>query len=262
MSALKLPTWRLTFAYLPIGLLPIAALIALWQVIAVSGLAPPALLPRPGLVFWRLLTQLGNVEFLANLATTLYRLFAGFLIALVIGVMLGLAAAVNRRAEALLRPLVRILAPIPKIALYPALILTLGFQDASKIVLVAADALFPILLATLAGAKAVEPKLVWAARAAGTSEAATVWKVVLPAALPSILTGCRIGLVVSCIVVFLAEMITSTDGLGSLLARASRNFQTVDMFVPLIAISLLGLSLNALLAFARARLLVGFPEED
>ena len=79
--------------------------------------------------------------------------------------------------------------------------------------------------------------------------------------MPSILTGCRIGLVISCIVVFLAEMITSTDGLGYLLVRAGRNFQTVDMFVPLISISILGLTLNAAFNMLRAWLLRGFPEE-
>jgi len=110
---------------------------------------------------------------------------------------------------------------------------------------VVADAAFPILLATHQGTSAVEPKLAWSARAAGTSPLACLVTVVLPAALPSVLTGCRIALVISCIVVFLAEMITSTDGLGHLLVRASRNFQTVDMFVPLITISLLGLALNA-----------------
>ena len=84
---------------------------------------------------------------------------------------------------------------------------------------------------------------------------------VLPAALPAILTGCRIGLVISCIVVFLAEMLTSTDGLGHLLVYASRSFQTVDMFVPLITISMLGLLLNAAFNALRKRLLVGFPDE-
>ena len=84
---------------------------------------------------------------------------------------------------------------------------------------------------------------------------------VLPATLPSVLTGCRIALVISCIVVFLAEMITSTDGLGHLLVRAARSFQTVDMFVPLITISLLGLLLNAGFNALRRRMLIGFPEE-
>jgi ABC-type nitrate/sulfonate/bicarbonate transport system permease component len=79
--------------------------------------------------------------------------------------------------------------------------------------------------------------------------------------LPSVLTGARIGLVIACIVVFLAEMITSTDGLGHLLVLAARNFRTVDMFVPLISISLMGLALNAAFNALRARLLRGFPEQ-
>ena len=125
---------------------------------------------------------------------------------------------------------------------------------------VAADALFPILLSTYYGASMVEQKLIWSAMAAGTPRHEIWFKVVLPAAVPSILTGCRIGLVISCIVVFLAEMITSTEGLGHLLVTAARTFQAVDMFVPLITISLLGLILNGLLQLVRSYLLRGFPE--
>jgi len=169
-------------------------------------------------------------------------------------------AAVHRGVDAVVRPLVRVLAPVPKVALYPALLLLLGFDHASKIALVAADALFPILLSTYYGASTIEQKLIWSALAAGTPPRQLLYKVVLPAALPSILTGCRIGLVISCIVVFLAEMISSTDGLGYLLVRAARSFQTVDMFVPLISISLLGLILNAAFHSVRKVLLRGFPE--
>ena len=244
-----------------LGLLPICVLLAAWQGTVAGGLVPPALLPAPVAVFGRLGQSLADPAFLGHAGVTLYRLFAGFLVALAIGVPLGLAGARIRAVGAVLRPLVRVLAPVPKIALYPALILSLGFDDASKIVLVVADALFPILLATFAGAAAVEPKLVWSARAAGTSAAGTLWKVVLPATLPSILTGSRIALVIACIVVFLAEMITSTDGLGYLLVRATRTFQIVDMFVPLLAISGIGLLLNGALALARRVLLRGFPEE-
>ena len=86
-----------------------------------------------------------------------------------LGVTLGIAATGSRTVEAIVKPLVRVLAPLPKIALYPAMILTLGFDHASKIALVVADAVFPILLATYQGTSAVEPKLVWSARAAGTS---------------------------------------------------------------------------------------------
>jgi len=243
-----------------LGILPIALVIALWQALVTFGYAPPTLLPSPGLVFVRLAGQLVDAEFLGDVGITLFRLFAGFAIAVILGISIGLAAAVNPAVNAVVRPLVRVLAPLPKVALYPALLLLLGFGHESKITLVAADALFPILLATYYGASVVEQKLIWSAMAAGTPRYQILFKVVLPAAMPSILTGCRIGLVISCIVVFLAEMITSADGLGHLLVIAARNFQTVDMFVPLITISLLGLILNGMLHGLRTWLLRGFPE--
>jgi NitT/TauT family transport system permease protein len=253
-------TPRVLTTDLLLGLVPIALLVALWQGLVSFGLAPVTLLPPPGIVFTRLLQQLGTGGFQQDVAATLFRLFAGFLIAVVLGVGIGLAAAASAAVNAVVRPIVRVLAPLPKVALYPALLLLLGFAHGSKITLVAADALFPILLSTYYGASTVEQKLIWSAMAAGTPRREILFKVVLPAAMPSILTGCRIGLVISCIVVFLAEMITSTDGLGHVLVTAARTFQAVDMFVPLITISVLGLILNGLLQAARGYLLRGFPE--
>jgi NitT/TauT family transport system permease protein len=252
---------RDTIRDVSIGIVPIALLLALWYGIAASGLAPAALLPTPQAVFARLIQNLGDPFFLQHAAITLFRLFAGYAIAVVFGVALGVAATGSRTIGALIKPLVRVLAPVPKVALYPAFILVLGFENASKIALVVADAMFPILLATYQGTSAVEPKLVWSARAAGVSPMRVLFGVVLMAALPSVHTGARIGLVIACIVVFLAEMITSSDGLGHLLILAARNFRTVDMFVPLITISLLGLILNGAFNALRAWLLRGFPEE-
>src|SRR5204862_402293 len=107
--------------------------------------------------------------------------------ALAIGVTLGVAAAGSKSVEGVVKPLVRVLAPLPKVALYPAMILILGFDDASKIALVAADAVFPILLATYQGTSAVDTKLVWSARAAGCPPRRALFTVVLMAALPSVL---------------------------------------------------------------------------
>jgi NitT/TauT family transport system permease protein len=243
-----------------LGIVPIALAIAVWQAISSFGYAPVTLLPPPGLVFERLAQQLLTGSFQHAIGATLLRLFAGFSIAVVVGVGVGLAAAASPAVNAVVRPIVRVLAPLPKVALYPAILLLVGFGHESKITLVTADALFPILLSTYYGASTVEQKLIWSAMAAGTPPREILFKVVLPAAAPSILTGCRIGLVISCIVVFLAEMITSTDGLGHVLVTAARTFQAVDMFVPLITISLLGLILNGLLEAVRSYLLRGFPE--
>ena len=243
-----------------LGMIPIALLIAVWQALVSFGYAPVTLLPSPGHVFQRMIELLLTTTYQEEIAATLFRLFAGFAIAVILGVTVGLAAAVNPAINAVVRPIVRVLAPLPKVALYPALLLLVGFGHESKILLVTFDALFPILLSSYYGASTVEQKLIWSAMAAGTPPRGILFKVVLPAAAPSILTGCRIGLVISCIVVFLAEMITSTDGLGHVLVTAARTFQTVDMFVPLITISLLGLVLNGLLEMLRAYLLRGFPE--
>jgi ABC-type nitrate/sulfonate/bicarbonate transport system permease component len=86
--------------------------------------------------------------------------------------------------------------------------------------------------------------LIWSARAAGMSQAACAFRIALPAALPSILTGIRVAIVIGCVVVFLSEMVAPEDGLGDVMIRAARSFETVEMFVPLVMISLVGFLLD------------------
>lgn len=242
------------------GIIPVAAIIFIWAVVAASGVAPRALLPSPLAVLLRTFSKLGDPYFLGDIGTTLFRLLSGFAIGLVAGLSLALLSTVSRIARALLNALVKLLAPIPKIALYPVLILILGFGHSSKIALVAAEAAFPIYLAAYQGMHNVDRKLVWVARAAGASDLHALFFVIMPAALPSILTGCRVAMIISCIVVFLSEMISSTEGLGYVLINAARNFKVVDMFVPIILISALGLTLGALFNVIKKKLLVGFPD--
>lgn len=243
-----------------LGIVPIALVIAIWAAAVAAGAAPRALLPSPLDVLMRTIAQLGDPEFWGHIGTTLFRLVSGFSIGLAVGLSLALLAVVNPQARTILNALVQLLAPIPKIALYPVLILVLGFGHGSKIALVAAEAAFPIYLASYQGMRNVDKKLVWVARAAGASNVKALLFVILPAALPSILTGCRVAMIISCIVVFLSEMISSTEGLGYVLIDASRYFRVVDMFVPIILISALGLTLSALFNLVRRRLLVGFPD--
>src|SRR5258708_24640345 len=162
-----------------LGIVPIALLIAFWQAIAPFGYAPATLLTPPGMVFRRLIQHLVSGTFQQAIAATLFGLFAGFSIAVVLGVTIGLFAAANPAINAVVRPIVRVLAPLPKVAIYPALLLLLGFGHGSKITLVVADALFPILLSTYYGASMVEQKLIWSAMAAGTPRRQILFKVVL-----------------------------------------------------------------------------------
>jgi len=233
----------------------IVLLLAGWEALCRSGAVPPVLLPSVSAVAARALVDLQDPVFLFHVGQTLIRLFSGLSIAIVLGMACGIIAAQSRVGRALLEPLVRLFAPIPKIALFPALLLIFGFDHLSRIILVLIDAIFPVLLAAYYGARAIDEKLIWSARAAGTSDHEMVWKIVLPAALPAILTGVRIAVVIACVVAFLSEMIQPGDGLGSLMIRAARSFQTVDMFVPILVISLLGFAMDHALASFRRRVL-------
>ena len=115
-----------------LGMLPIALAIAVWQAISSFGYAPVTLLPPPGLVFQRLAQQLVTGSFQHAVAATLLRLFAGFSIAVIVGVAIGLAAASSPAINAVVRPIVRVLAPLPKVALYPAMLLLVGFGHAKR----------------------------------------------------------------------------------------------------------------------------------
>jgi len=229
------------------------AVVLIWELACRLGWVDAQLLPAPGAIALRVWELGRSAEFWAHFGITLYRLVAGLALAIALGVGLGLCAQLSRAGSAMLDALVRLLAPIPKIALYPALILVFGFENSSKIALVVADALFPVLMATWAAARSVDRKLIWSARAAGTGRAACLFKVTLPAIVPTVLAGVRVAGVIACVVVFLAEMIASTDGLGHMLTVAARAYRTLDMFVPLVWICALGLALNALIGFVQRK---------
>jgi ABC-type nitrate/sulfonate/bicarbonate transport system permease component len=223
----------------------IVLLLAAWEAASRLNYAPPALLPAPSAVMLALLHDLTDAHFLAELSVTMFRLFSGLIIAIGLGVAFGVSAAQSRLGPWLLEPLVRVLSPLPKIVFFPAFLLLFGFGSSSRIVLVVIDAIFPALLAAYYGARAVEEKLIWSARAAGMSQAVCAFRIALPAALPSILTGIRVAIVIGCVVVFLSEMVAPEDGLGDVMIRAARSFETVEMFVPLVMISLVGFLLDA-----------------
>jgi ABC-type nitrate/sulfonate/bicarbonate transport system permease component len=236
---------------------PFALLALLWWALGGNEFVLPAL----GTVLDRAGELLGDGTLTEQTLVTLRRVLTAFALALLAGVVLGTLigrVAVVRRA---LRPLVSFLFPAPKIALYPAMLIVFGLGSASKVAFGFAEAVFPILLATAAGTSQVEPRLVWSAAALGTSRRAALARVVLPAALPAILTGARIGLVGAIIGVFLGEMIAGADGLGHMMAVAYRTLETPDMYVAILTVSLCGYLLDRALLATRRRLLTWSAEE-
>ncbi|MFI0351175.1 ABC transporter permease [Actinomadura sp. 9N407] len=239
---------------------PVVLVLAGWQVVANSGLFTAFTLPPPERVWDRARIMWGTGALLDASMITLGRILASFGLALVAGVTLGLLMGRVRAVRLMFRPVVSFLFPTPKVAIYPALVILFGLGTASKVAMGFAEAVFPILLATVAAASRVEPALVWSAAGLGTSRLGIMMRVVLPAALPGILTGARIGLVGAISGVFVAELIVAADGLGHAMAIGYRTLATADMYVAVVLICAIGFVLDRLFLLVRGRLLAWSAE--
>ena len=237
-------------------------LIAVWETTAASGLVTPFMLPRASVVAERIWTDALSGELMQNLGLTLYRSLAGFAIAALAGIALGFAMVRNRFARWLLDPLISVGFPMPKIAFLPVITLWLGFHDVSKISMIVFDAIFPVITATLAGAVAVERELLWSARNLGATERETLPEVVLPAALPQIITGLQVALPIALIVCIVAEMKMGGVGLGGAMITASRFADSPGVFAGIVEIAVAGYVIVKLMALARSRLLGWHAEAE
>ncbi|MTH55714.1 aliphatic sulfonate ABC transporter permease SsuC [Bacillus mangrovi] len=215
-------------------------LIALWQVLAQTGLLSERILPAPSAVFASAasLTQSGDLFKYIGISTQ--RAVIGFIIGGGIGFALGLLNGLSSRAETLLDTSIQMLRNIPHLALIPLVILWFGIEEEAKIFLVALGVLFPIYLNTYHGLKSIDKGLIEAARVYGLKGFSLFWHVILPAALPSILVGVRFSLGVMWITLIVAETISANSGIGYM-AMNAREFLQMDVVVlSIILYALLG----------------------
>jgi taurine transport system permease protein len=243
-----------------IGLGPIAALAFGWESLAASCAVTPFQLPRLTAVLTRILTDAVTGDLLINAALTLYRALTGFSIAAVFGVILGMAMSRNAAVRWLFDPIVSVGFPMPKIAFLPIIMLWLGVYDLSKIAMVAFDAIFPVVTATIAGVACVDRYLLWSARNMGASEREVVWQIVLPAAFPQIMTGLQVALPIALIVAVVAEMLMGGYGLGGAMVHASRFADSQGVFAGIVEIAVVGYVLVKAMMLVRRRLLIWHQE--
>ena len=246
--------WRVV-PFVSVGLL-----VAAWELFARSGAVTPYLLPSVGTVLERIWTDAVAGDLWTNMAQTLWRAFAGFAVAAVIGVALGFAMARSRTAHWFFDPLISIGFPMPKIAFLPVIMLWLGTFDLSKISMVVFEATFPVVTGTLIGIAGVERELIWSARNMGASEREVLGQVVLPAALPQIMTGLQVALPVALIVAVVSEMVMGGYGLGGAMMTAYRFANSPGVFAGIVEIAAVGYVVVKLMVFVRRRLLLWHPE--
>ena len=242
------------------GWISILVLVAAWEGVARSGLVTPFMLPAPSAVLDRVWTDAASGDLLNNLGFTLYRALTGFAIAAAGGIALGVLIARNRAVRWFFDPLISIGFPMPKIAFLPIVVLWFGFHDVSKITMVVFDAIFPVVTATIAGTQAIERELLWSARNLGANERQLLREIVLPAALPQILTGLQVALPIALIVCIVAEMTMGGVGLGGAMITAARFADSPGVFAGITEIAVAGYCIVKGMERLRRRLLVWHQE--
>jgi ABC-type nitrate/sulfonate/bicarbonate transport system permease component len=235
---------------------PLVAVVILWEAFARSHIVSDFLLPPFSGVVMRLLEDLLSGDLLTGIALTVYRALAGFALAAVFGVATGILMARVAAMRWLFDPLVSVGLPMPKIAFLPVFILWFGVFDASKILMVAFSAVFPVIVAATAAAEGVDRALLWSARSLGASRRAILWEIALPAASPQIITGLQVALPISLIVAVVAEMAMGGEGLGGTIMTEMRFADSPGVFAGIIAIAVVGSLLIRSLELIRRRVLV------
>ena len=238
-------------------LIACAALLVAWELaaraIGIDGLPPAsqALAQIPAI--------LGDPEALLNIAASLRRMVVGFALAICVAIPLGLTMGRSRHVAAFFNPLLMVIYPVPKAALMPIIMLWLGVGDASKTLVIFLGVTLPVVYHSYQGSRAVEEKVVWSAAAMGLDPLARLYRIVLPAALPEILVGCRTGLVLALITMVTSEMIARQTGVGNILFNSLDMAQYDAVYAMIVIIGALGYALD--FAFERLRgLLVGWAE--
>jgi ABC-type nitrate/sulfonate/bicarbonate transport system permease component len=222
-------------------------LIALWQTASMTGLLSPIFLPAPSSVAAALVELWTSGDAQRHVAASLVRIGGGWLLGTTLGLILGVAMGIFSLARAAGLPIVSALFPIPKIALLPLLILWFGIGEASQIATIALGVFFPTVVAGYAAVDAVPKNLVRMAQSFGAPPGAILRKVILPGAMPGILSGFRITASIALILVVSAEMIGARYGVGALVLTAGNLMQTDKLLAGVVMLSIMGLSVGFVL---------------
>ncbi|GLZ88751.1 taurine ABC transporter permease [Metapseudomonas resinovorans] len=240
------PRQRRPLSTLSISLLTLGSLLLAWWAVTTAGLIEPLFLPSPQAIArkgWVLLTQgYMDASLWQHLGASLGRIGLALLAAVLTAVPLGIAIGRNRIARGIFDPLIEFYRPIPPLAYLPLIVIWCGIGELSKVLLIFLAIFAPIAIATATGVRNVDPARLRAAQSLGATQAQLIRHVILPSALPDILTGVRIGLGVGWSTLVAAELVAATRGLGFMVQSAAQ-FLVTDVVI-------LGILVIALIAFA------------
>ena len=229
----------------PIGILFI---VLVWQAVSALHVVSEAELPSPVSIVQAAVAMIHSGDLWLNVAVSLGRIAIGYLLGAVSGVILGILLGFSRISERIGIPIANALYPIPKLAIIPLIILWIGAGEASKVVVIAAEVLFPVLFNTYTAVRNTDVSLVRAAVSFGASRRTVILRVILPASLPTIFAGLRIGAGLSLLILVAAEMIGAQHGIGAMILQYSSLMMTANVLVGVVLLSILGLLISRGLA--------------
>ena len=226
------------------GFLLIAVVLIAWEVASTKKWIDEVTFPAVSTIFLIWYENIISGALIQQLVPSLGRIFAGYFLAVLVAVALGLAMGTVSIIYRMLEPITEFIRPIPSSAYIPVSILILGIGNEMKIFVVFLACTFPILLNTYGGVRGIDPVLIDTGRTFGISSFRSLRQIIMPAALPSILTGMRISLGIALIVAVVAEMIAGSSGIGYFILDMQRVFRIPEMFAGIFTLGLLGFLIN------------------
>lgn len=250
---MRLSTKRL-FDYL--GAIVFATVLLLvWQLLSVFEVISPLFFPSPARTLGELWSQIIDGRAWGPVSATVTRMFYGWLMASVLGVILGALIAGSGLCKRLLMPTLEFIRPMPASAIIPVAILAFGLSNQMSTAVIAFGSVWPVLLAAIQGFSSVDKRLYEVASVLKMSAWDRFYKVSLPSALPDILAGARVGLAIALILAVVTEMQASLPGLGQSILMAQRSFRTPELYAGVVMLGFVGFFASALLLFIERKML-------
>ena len=230
-------------------------LLLLWQVASDQKIISPVFFPSPARTLTELWRQISEGLIWQPLGATTLRMFYGWVLASLLGVVIGAMIGSSRTAREFLNPLLEFMRPLPASAIIPPAILFLGLSSEMSTAVIAFGAIWPVLLASVHGFANVEPQLIDVAAALRLSKRELLVKVAIPSAMPDIIAGAKVSLAIALILAVVTEMQASQPGLGQNILLAQRSYRSPELYAGVVTLGVLGFVINQGLIVLERRLL-------
>ncbi len=229
--------------------------LAIWELAASQKWISTLFFPAPSLIARTLFDNLRTGEMIEQLAHTLTRMALGFSAGAGIALPLGLILGWSARLRRLVMPFIAVIQPLPKTAVLPLIMVIFGIGEQSRVIVVAMSAFFPVIVSTITGVLGVAPLHIEVAQSYGAARRKIFARVILPGALPVIMSGINLGLNAALTIVIVTEIIYAQRGLGAAVWLAWQTFRTEELYATLVVIAALGLGIHQLLSVVSRRLM-------